>query len=101
MLLREKWTLQAVKSYEQIISFILQEWTEREAVEFINSIEKSVLLIRRFPFIHAESNIQPGIRRCVIRKKTSLYYRVNEKQVEIIALIDNRIDPSKVKNYLK
>ncbi|MDZ4844778.1 MAG: type II toxin-antitoxin system RelE/ParE family toxin [Chitinophagales bacterium] len=101
MLLKEKWTTQAVDGYEKIIAYILQRWTAKEALAFIEVVEKSILLIRRLPFIHPESQSQQGIRRCVIRKKTSLYYCVKPKLIEIIAEIDNRIDPSKIIEQLK
>jgi hypothetical protein len=36
------------------------------------------------------------LRKCVLNKQTSIFYKVTEKTVFIVALFDNRRDPEKI-----
>lgn len=42
------------------------------------------------PLSFPESERYTGLRRCVVHKFTSIYYRVKDDEVEILAVVDNR-----------
>ena len=46
------------------------------------------------PYSFPESQRMKGLRKCVITSQTSAFYRVDEgeKEIEIIAIIDNRMN---------
>lgn len=47
----------------------------------------------KYPEIHAPLRI----RKCVLTKHNSLYYRITNNQLEILRIYDNRQDPDLLK----
>ncbi len=50
--------------------------------------------IGRFPYSSPTAKHFPGLRKCVINKQVSAFYRIDEvrKEIEIMAVLDNRQD---------
>jgi len=38
-----------------------------------------------------------GLYKCVVTKQTTIYYRIEENEIQVIAFFDNRQDPKKLK----
>lgn len=43
----------------------------------------------------------PNLYKCIVDKHSSFYYRIINKDIEIITLIDNRQNPEKVAEEIK
>jgi plasmid stabilization system protein ParE len=87
------WSPAAEKDAEQILDFINTKWSKRVAAKFLNKLDDNILLIsedpKLFPII--EDNL--GVRKCVVTKQNSLFYRVSDEAIEIIRLFDTRQNP--------
>jgi plasmid stabilization system protein ParE len=87
------WSPAAEKDAEQILDFINTKWSKRVAAKFLNKLDDNILLIsedpKLFPII--EDNL--GVRKCVLTKQNSLFYRVSDETIEIIRLFDTRQNP--------
>jgi plasmid stabilization system protein ParE len=87
------WSPAAEKDAEQILDFINTKWSKRVAAKFLNKLDDNILLIsedpKLFPII--EDNL--GVRKCVVTKQNSLFYRVSDETIEIIRLFDTRQNP--------
>ena len=57
--------------------------------ELIHSFEKVVL---NFPKLYHKPNRNMNIRRAVMSKQLSIFYRINKEIIEVIAILDNRCD---------
>lgn len=57
---------------------------------------KNVDQLKLNPKSFPASKIKKGIRRCVVTRQTSVYYRIQNESIEIITVIDNRQDPKKI-----
>lgn len=55
----------------------------------IHSFEKVIL---NFPKLYHKPNRKLNIRRAVMSKQLSIYYRINKEVIEVIAILDNRCD---------
>ena len=44
--------------------------------------------------VYPESIRKKGLRRCVITKQTTLFYRFNSKTIVIVTLFDTRQNPN-------
>ena len=62
--------------------------------EFLEKLIKTIHQISIHPFSSPASVIKKEIRRCVISKQTTIYYRVSKKEVEIITIQDTRRNPN-------
>ena len=83
-----------------LLEYLESKWSVRIREKFISKLDGSIEQICMFPESCLESENFPGIRKCVVTRQTSLYYRINEGVIEVITLIDNRQDPDKLKAEL-
>jgi len=63
--------------------------------DFIEKLDFSVSIIKNQPQSFPKSKKKKGIRKCVITKQTTLYYRFNSKQISIITVFNTRQHPLK------
>ena len=91
------WSPDSERDLEHILEYLSSEWETSVAVRFLDIIEDLTEQIsinpRQFPVIHLKLNI----RKCVITKHITLYYRNKRNHVELLRIYDNRQDPSKLK----
>lgn len=83
------WTNQAKVSYEKTLDFILEQWTPNIAFDFEKRTNKLLDTLKN------NKNLCPiskkvQLRKCVIHKNTSLIYKINKLNIELITFIDNR-----------
>jgi plasmid stabilization system protein ParE len=90
------WSERAKNDYKDILKYLNQTWSSKELREFANKIEKNTLHLISHPEIGTISK-KKAIRRLVISKQTSLYYKIIHENIYIITLFDNRQSPGKLK----
>ena len=81
---------------DKIFQYLLIHWSEKIASEFINKLNSKIKIISKFPYIYPQSSFGKQIRRCVITKQTSCYYKFSERKVKIIFVYDTRQSPEKL-----
>lgn len=90
------WSPGSEKDLEIILDYLDNEWDNNVAVKFLDLIEDLVEQIsinpRQFLLIHKKLNI----RKCVITKHNTLFYRNRIGQVELLRIYDTRQDPDKL-----
>ncbi len=89
------WTDNAIKELEKSIEYLEVHWTEKELINLATHLEKILNLISQNPYLFQASDFKKGVRRAVILTINTLYYRVNEKNVEILSFFSNRQNPKK------
>jgi len=92
---KERWSKRALNDFDEIIEFILTKWTAKEALAYIEKVERIISQIRKTPEMFVQSIKGKDIRKCVINKQTSLFYRINGQIIEIITIISNKQNPKK------
>ncbi|OYU83958.1 MAG: hypothetical protein CFE24_08845 [Flavobacterium sp. BFFFF2] len=91
------WTDLALKELEQTIQYLEEYWTEKELRNLAQNIEEKLMLISQNPNLFRTSVYKREIRQVVILKYNTLYYRVNNEQIEVISFFSNRQSPDKKK----
>lgn len=61
--------------------------------EFVKKLDRNIKIIKVQPESFPESQKESGLRKCVITKHTTLYYRFDSRQIKIVAIFDNRQNP--------
>jgi plasmid stabilization system protein ParE len=89
------WSPQSKESFENNIQHLLETWSEKEAIDFIDRVEEVLRLISKHPKIFSYLPEQEAYR-CVVAKPVSLFYRLRNYQVELLTFWDNRMDPEKL-----
>ena len=87
------WSPDAVNDFESILEYLELKWSNRIARRFINKIDDNIELIIEDPKIFPLINQEMQIRKSVITKQNTLFYREINGKIEIVRLFDTRKDP--------
>jgi hypothetical protein len=84
-----RWNRLACLDYYQNISYLLQNWSEKEAQHFIDEVFE-IETILKTGNVEFQDTDRVGIKRCVINKQISLFYMViDDKNVELLRFWNN------------
>lgn len=92
-----RYSTRAYLEYEQILDYVYKKFGADVAVKVDLHFEEVIDQIAVNPFLFPSSRKHKNIRRCVISKQTTLYYRFNGQHVELISFRGNRLDPQTLK----
>ncbi len=91
------WSPLSEQDYISILEYIHSEWDDQTVQKFIDISEALVNQIslnpKQFPVI--QKNIK--VRKCVLTKHNTLFYRVRRQHIDILRVFDTRQDPKKLK----
>ena len=90
----------AEKKLEKLFDYLIEKWSLKVKNEFIEKLDTRIAIIEKQPEIFPESKKNKGLRKCVITKQTTLFYRFNTKQIYIVTVFDTRQHPKKLKKEL-
>jgi len=91
------WTDNALAELQQTFDYLRDNFGEIQLRRLAREIEFVLEFISKFPKAYPESDKQKGIRKAIVLKFNSLYYRSDEKTVEILSFFSNRQGPEKIK----
>ena len=89
------WTIEAIQNLENIIKYLEVNWTEKEIQNFIKKLNKAISLISIRPNLFRLTEKKKNLRRCVLTKQTTIYFKSEYSIIFIVSLFDNRQDPAK------
>lgn len=90
------WTDLALDELAETVEYLEREFSQKEIDHLGEEIERITTIISHNPTIYPLSD-KLKIRKAVILKFNSLYYRVMKGKVEIISFFSNRQSPAKRK----
>ena len=82
--------------YHQNIDFLLEKWSVQVAVEFMEDVETIIELVESQPEIYPLTDYQ-GIRKAVVRKQITLFFRVKDEAIHLIRFWNNHQNPERLK----
>ncbi|MCK9421451.1 MAG: type II toxin-antitoxin system RelE/ParE family toxin [Bacteroidales bacterium] len=83
----------AMKKLDNLLVFLEKEWSTKVKNDFILKLNKSLKQIQKLPDSFPESEKIRGLRKCVVTKQTTIFYKYSDKTIDIVAIFDNRQDP--------
>ena len=87
------WSPSAERDFANILEYLHENWDEKVTNQFIDLTEEVIGQIshnpRLFPLIYKKEKI----RKCVLTKHNTLFYRGSKTQVDILRIYDTRQDP--------
>lgn len=86
----------AEKKLNALFDFLLENWSEEVKSTFIKKLDSSIRIIREKPEIFPKSKVANGLRKCVITKQTTLFYRFNSSKIDVVSIFDTRQNPKKI-----
>jgi len=88
------WTERSLQNAISIKEYLISSFSKKEVDSFYAVLQSFEIAVCTFPELYPESSVRKNIRRAVLSKVLSAYYRVNNGKIEVIALLDNRCDVS-------
>jgi len=91
------WTKLADEDLGGILQFLEEGWGDRVANRFLNHTLEIVQLLAHKPqlFPLIQSTLQ--IRKCVLTKHNTLYFKATTAHILILRIYDTRQDPAKLR----
>jgi plasmid stabilization system protein ParE len=91
-----KWSDEAIADYHQNIDYLLKEWPENVAIEFVEDVEITIELIKSNPDLYPLTD-HKGVRKAVIRKQITMFFEVSNQEIHIIRFWNNYQNPERLK----
>ena len=85
------WSDEAVLDYHQNIDYLLENWSVKVAIEFTEDVEEVIQLIKTHPKLYPLTNYKE-IRRAVVRKQITLFFKVKDDTIDLIRFWNNYRD---------
>ncbi len=86
----------AERKLEKLFKYLIEKWSVKVKKDFVKKLDSSIEIIKNQPEIFPESKKGKSLRKCVITKQTTLFYRYNSKRINIVTIFDTRQNPNKL-----
>ena len=87
----------AERKLDKLFDFLAVQWSIKVKNDFIVKLDRSISTIKNYPESFPSSKKEKGLRKCVITKQTTLYYRFDEKKIKVVTIFDTRQNPKKLR----
>ena len=96
--MKVSWTPTARLTYFRVLEYLDESWTKREIQNFVERTEKVLNQIVKDPELFEASRKKKNVRKGLITKHNTLYYRIKyqKNEIELIIFWDNRQNPEKL-----
>ena len=85
---------------ENILDYLISNWSVKTKDNFLTKLDRTVSLIQTSPKLFPKAQFE-NIRKAVVTKQITIFYRINKDTIEIITLFDTRQNPRKIKSEFK
>jgi plasmid stabilization system protein ParE len=88
------WTSLALEKAIEIKKYISKAFSEREVNAYLELLKSFETAISIYPALYPETSKKAKIRRAVLNKNLSVFYRIFKDRIEVLMVLDNRCDLS-------
>jgi hypothetical protein len=81
---------------DSLLNYLENKFSILTKKKFISKLDKSIIIIQKDPDAFPKSDNNKAIRKCVISKQTTLYYKFNNQEIRLLSLFDTRQNPIKL-----
>jgi len=90
----------AERKIEKLFDYLIENWSFKVKSDFVKKLDKNISLIRSQPEIFPHSHKYPNLRKCVVTRQTTLFFKFTDKEIRILTIFDTRQNPDKLKTDL-
>ena len=91
------WADEAIQNLGEILYYLIQNWSQKEVLQFKMKLARQIDLIMKFPQMFPVSEYNPKLRKAVLSKQTTLFYQVKENVIYLVYLFVNHKDIGRIK----
>lgn len=90
----------AEDTYLQNIEYLENIWSEKEIIKFIKKVDEVVSILKISPQTFKKYRVNHNIHQIEIMKQITLFYQINDNNVELLLFFNNYQDPNQLKKLL-
>ena len=97
------WTKLAKITYIEVLENLKKRWTKKEMKNFKDLTNELLEKVKSNQVVHLYANEKLCVRKGVVHKNVSLFYREDRKnnKIYLITFFNNRMNPKTLKELLK
>jgi plasmid stabilization system protein ParE len=86
------WSDEALANFNSTIQYLYRAWTEKEVAKFVRDVNKGIRHIQFFPHAYPHTIQDVRVRRYVMSKIHTIFYRIDSLNniILILSIFDNR-----------
>lgn len=88
--LNVKWTSRSLKNAQSIREYLKRRFTDQEVERFLKLLSQFEHTVSLFPQLYPASTVHPNLRKAVLHKNTSVFYYLDQDDIIVVAMQDNR-----------
>jgi plasmid stabilization system protein ParE len=93
MRLEVRFTEEAEKDLQDIVTYLEEVWNEKVVDEFISEIDEQIARIAEMPYLFPKTERRENVRKCLINKRVALFYKVTENIIFLLSFRSTRRNP--------
>lgn len=93
MVVSVKWTKRAQSNFEDTVQYIENEWGTKSSQKFVGKVNRLLQTLRNQSGVGKIEIKEKGIRAFVFTRQNTVFYRIKENKIIILAIFDNRRNP--------
>ena len=93
MRIEVRFTEEAEKDLQDIVTYLEEVWNEKVVDEFISEIDEQIDRIAEMPYLFPKTEKRENVRKCLINKRVALFYKVTENIIFLLAFRSTRRKP--------
>lgn len=81
---------------DEMVEYLTANSSPETKMSFLADLSQMLYRISQMPYLYPASRKKEGVRKCILNKRTLIYYRVQpeKQQIEIITIQDASQNPS-------
>ena len=97
------WTRLAKITYIEVLENLKKRWTGKDIENFRDLTNELLEKVKNEQVVHLYANEKLGVRKGVIHKNVSLFYREDRKnnKIYLITFFNNRMNPKTLNKLLR
>lgn len=90
-----------MKNLDSLLVYLKEEWSTKVKHDFVQKLDKSLKQIQELPDSFPESDNIRGLRKCVVTKQTTVFYKYSDTTIYVVTIFDNRQNPKSLERETK
>ncbi len=91
----------AMKNLDNLLVYLEEDWSTKVKHDFVQKLDKSLKQIQELPDSFPESDNIRGLRKCVVTKQTTVFYKYSDTTIYVVTIFDNRQNPKSLERETK
>lgn len=91
------WTKESINNFQEIVEYIQEKFSDKQVDSFKGKFSNLIDLIESNPYLFPASLNNSSLRKAVLSKQTSLYYKIENNSVYLAYIHLNKRNPRRLK----